>query len=104
MNHHVWPGLAQAPDRGGGWIVLDEVNLRLNDIVDLQQDYLMSILGGNRSRWPSIKVAETFSRMVTRRDVKARLIRPDGQAASPLAVFASLSTASSAPWSCGEKL
>ena len=25
-------------------------------------------------------------------------------AASPLAVFASLSTASSAPWSCGEKL
>ncbi|CAN5331811.1 hypothetical protein BH10PSE1_BH10PSE1_19170 [soil metagenome] len=75
---NLWPGLAETPKRGGGWIFLEEGNLGLNDLVDLRRDYLMSILGGSRTRWSSIKVAEMFSRMVTRRPVSARFTRPDG--------------------------
>ncbi|WGM48203.1 hypothetical protein KOAAANKH_03099 [Brevundimonas sp. NIBR10] len=74
---NLWPGLAETPKQGAGWIFLEEGNLGLNDLVDLHRDYLMSILGGNRTRWSSIKVAEIVSRMVTRRPVNARLTQPD---------------------------
>lgn len=73
---NLWPGLAEAPKQGGGWIWLEEGNLGLNELIDLHRDYLMSILGGSRTRWSSIKVAETFSRMVTRRPVAARFTQP----------------------------
>ena len=73
---NLWPGLAVAPKKGGGWIWLEEGNLGLNELIDLHRDYLMSILGGSRTRWSSIKVAETFSRMVTRRPVSARFTQP----------------------------
>lgn len=73
---NLWPGLAEAPKRGGGWIWLEEGNLGLNELIDLRRDYLMSILGGSRTRWSSIKLAETFSRMVTRRPVSARFTQP----------------------------
>jgi hypothetical protein len=48
----------------------------LSDVRNLGQDYVMTILGGNRSRWTTVKVAEAFSRMVTRRRVTARLAAP----------------------------
>lgn len=75
---NLWPGLAETPKQGGGWIFLEEGNLGLNELIDLRRDYLMSILGGSRTRWSSIKVAEMFSRMVTRRPVSARFTQPDG--------------------------
>jgi len=75
---NLWPGLVETPTQGGGWIFLEEGNLGLNDLIDVHRDYLMSILGGNRTRWSSIKVAEMFSRMVTRRPVSARFTQPHG--------------------------
>jgi hypothetical protein len=49
-------------------------NLGLNHIPDLYTDYLMSVLGGSRSRWTAIKTAEIYSRVVTRLAVRARLV------------------------------
>lgn len=48
----------------------------LSDVRNIGADYVMTILGGNRSRWTTVKVAESFSRMVTRRRVNARLAAP----------------------------
>jgi len=72
----IWTGLAGPDDAplGGATVYLEMTNLAFNSIIDLRQDYLMSMLGGSRLRWPSIKVAEMFSRMVTRHRVEARLI------------------------------
>lgn len=81
---NLWPGLAEPPKRGGGWIHLEEGNLGLNELIDLRRDYMMSILGGSRTRWSSIKVAEVFSRMVTRRPVSARFTQPDALLVLPV--------------------
>jgi len=81
---NLWPGLAVAPKKGGGWIWLEEGNLGLNELIDLRRDYMMSILGGSRTRWSSIKVAEMFSRMVTRRPVSARFTQPDALPVLPV--------------------
>lgn len=64
--------------------------LGLNVIRVLSQDYLMTILGGSRSSWTTIKVAEMFSRIVTGRAVSARLtrVRPDETPATGLAARA----------------
>lgn len=44
-----------------------------NDVRYLLPDYLMSVLGGNRSRWTTIRLAQTYARIVTARAVSARL-------------------------------
>ncbi len=36
-------------------------------------DYVMTILGGNRSRWTTISLAQTYARLLTGQAVKARL-------------------------------
>ena len=61
--------------------------LGLNTIAELTPDYLMSILGGARSTWTTIKLAEAYSRIVTGRAIQARLTPvtdPDADAAGPL--------------------
>lgn len=46
----------------------------LGDVSELGPDYIMTILGGSRGRWTTVKMAETFSRIVTRRPVRSQLV------------------------------
>jgi len=46
----------------------------LGDINEIGPDYIMTILGGSRGRWTTVKMAEVFSRMVTRRPVSSQLV------------------------------
>lgn len=46
----------------------------LSDISEIGPDYIMTILGGSRGRWTNVKMAETFSRIVTRRPVRSQLV------------------------------
>lgn len=47
--------------------------LGLNDVQNVATDYVMTGLGGNRSRWTTVKIAEVFATIVTRRPVRAHL-------------------------------
>ena len=46
----------------------------LGDISEIGPDYIMTILGGSRGRWTTVKMAEVFSRIVTRRPVRSQLV------------------------------
>jgi hypothetical protein len=50
----------------------------LNTVADIRNDYLTLILGGGRSRWTTVKLAETFARIVMNRRVQASLYDPKG--------------------------
>lgn len=55
---------AASPDREG---------FGLNVVDGLYEDYVMTILGGNRGRWTTISLAQTYARILTGRAVTARL-------------------------------
>ncbi len=72
-------------------------NLALNTVEDLRADWVNLLLGGENSRWSNLQLAEATARLVTGRDVRARLAadpgatpaqgdgaRPAGDAAPPL--------------------
>lgn len=46
----------------------------LSDISEIGPDYIMTILGGSRGRWTTVKMAEVFSRIVTRRPIRSQLV------------------------------
>jgi hypothetical protein len=87
----VWRGWigAGAPCRSSFAAASPETeSLGLNNIHDLAADYLMTILGGSRSSWSTVKVAEMFSRIVTGSMTSARFTRvpPDEIAVDALPV------------------
>ena len=47
--------------------------LGFDAVASFRNDYLMAVLGGSRSTWSAIKMAEAYSRIVTGRQVRARL-------------------------------
>jgi hypothetical protein len=47
--------------------------LGFDAVASFRNDYLMAVLGGSRSTWSAIKMAEAYSRIVTGRLVRARL-------------------------------
>lgn len=53
----------------------ERVNLRLNEASDFRNKYLVLILGGGDSRWPTAKLAEVFSRTVQLRQVRGTWLR-----------------------------
>jgi len=55
---------AASPDREG---------FGLNVVDSLYEDYVMTILGGNRGRWTTIGLAQAFSRIATGRAITARM-------------------------------
>ena len=55
----------------------------LNTVADIRNDYLTLILGGGRSRWTTVKLAEVFARIVMNRRVEASLYNPHGAAGDP---------------------
>ncbi len=71
----LWGGLADTPARKRAFAVIapEREVFGMNVIQNVASDYMMTILGGSRSRWTSLKVAEVFSRIVTRTPVQARL-------------------------------
>lgn len=46
--------------------------LGFDAVASFRNDYLMAVLGGSRSTWSAIKMAEVYSRIVTGRAVRAR--------------------------------
>jgi hypothetical protein len=87
----VWRGLAgPAPDCSSALASAspEREQLGFDSVASIRNDYLMSILGGGRSTWSAIKVAEIYSRIVTGRQVEARLTRvaPGGPLPAPLAL------------------
>lgn len=57
---------AVSPDREG---------FGLNVVDGVYEDYVMSILGGNRGRWSTISLAQAYARIITGRAITARLTR-----------------------------
>lgn len=85
----VWRGLAgPAPDCNSALASAspEREQLGFDSVASIRNDYLMSILGGGRSTWSAVKVAEVYSRIVTGRRVQARLTRvaPGAPQAPPL--------------------
>jgi hypothetical protein len=52
--------------------------LCLTQVKDVTPDYYMSVLGGSRSLWSSIFMAQTYGRIVSNRKVEATLLARDG--------------------------
>ncbi len=51
----------------------ERVNLAFNQVTRLRGDYLSLVLGGGTSIWTNLQLAEAMSRLVTGREVEARL-------------------------------
>ena len=82
----VWGGLLGEHRQGiSGFkqISPERESFALNTVADLRNDYLTLILGGGRSRWSTVKLAEVFARVVMNRPVRANLFQaqPPPQAA-----------------------
>lgn len=65
-------GLQRSADFAGASPEIEDFGL--GDVNELGPDYIMTILGGSRGRWTTVKMAETFSRIVTRRPVRSQLV------------------------------
>ena len=70
---------AMAPER---------VNLAFNQITRVREDWVSLLLGGGNSSWTNLQLAEALSRLVTGRQVEARLVsrileRKDGETVLP---------------------
>ncbi len=72
-----------APMRGFIDVAPERESFAMGVMRNLRNDYLQLILGGGRSRWTTVKVAEVFSRIVTGRAIKATLMLPAVAATAP---------------------
>jgi hypothetical protein len=62
----------------------ERVNLRLNQVTDLRNEFVSLLLGGSTSQWTNIQLAEAAARLVTKRQVEASIVHaltPRGGAA-----------------------
>jgi cell division protein FtsI/penicillin-binding protein 2 len=51
------------------------VNLALNEVTNLRNDFVSLLLGGSTSQWTNIQLAEALSRLVTKRQVETSMVR-----------------------------
>jgi hypothetical protein len=58
--------------------------LGFDAVASFRNDYLMAVLGGSRSTWSAIKMAEVYSRIITGRQVRARFTPTAGPPAADL--------------------
>lgn len=71
----VWRGLTGAPPSCASPLAgasPERERLGFGAIASIRNDYLMAMLGGSRSTWSAIKMAEVYSRIITGRQVRAR--------------------------------
>ena len=83
----VWRGLSGAAPPCASPLAAaspERERLGFDAIASFRDDYLMAGLGGSRSTWSAIKMAEVYSRIVTGRQVRARLTPEAGSAATDL--------------------
>ncbi len=52
----------------------ERVNLALNQVTRLREEYVSMLLGGASSTWTNVQLSEALSRLVTGRQVQARLV------------------------------
>jgi len=72
----VWRGLTGTPPPCASPLAgasPERERLGFDAVASFRNDYLMAVLGGSRSTWSAIKMAEVYSRIVTGRQVRARL-------------------------------
>ncbi|MFN3726687.1 MAG: hypothetical protein ACK4SZ_10315 [Allosphingosinicella sp.] len=72
-NRAIWRGFGFQRPRLLAAVSPDREGFGLNVVDDIYQDYVMTILGGNRGRWTTISLAQAFARIVTGRAITARL-------------------------------
>jgi len=81
MRRPIWRDAAFERPRLLAAVSPDREGFGLNVVDTLYEDYVMTILGGNRGRWTTIGLAQAFARIATGRAITARLIprgiRPD---------------------------
>lgn len=53
-------------------------NLALNTVEDLRSDWVNLLLGGENSRWSNVELAEATARLLTGRDIRAKLVKDVG--------------------------
>lgn len=71
----VWSGLTGAAPTCASPLAgasPERERLGFDAVASFRNDYLMAVLGGSRSTWSNIKMAEVYSRIVTGRQVRAR--------------------------------
>jgi hypothetical protein len=69
----IWRGFGFQRPRLLAAVSPDREGFGLNVVDDIYQDYVMTILGGNRGRWTTVSLAQSFARIVTGRAITARL-------------------------------
>ncbi|MEI9849717.1 MAG: hypothetical protein WDN24_01355 [Sphingomonas sp.] len=69
-----WEGASFAASPSMASVLPEPLDLGFDNVDFIGSDYVMSILGGNRSRWPTIKLAEAYSRIVSGRMVSAHVL------------------------------
>lgn len=72
-NRAIWRGFGFQRPRLLAAVSPDREGFGLNVVDDIYQDYVMTILGGNRGRWTTVSLAQSFARIVTGRAITARL-------------------------------
>ncbi|MBB3221281.1 hypothetical protein [Pseudoduganella umbonata] len=78
-HEYMWRQALLKPPRSAEPLYLiapEQENFRLNLANNFRSDYLNLILGGGDSRWSSVKVAETYARLVYGSLVKATFVKP----------------------------
>jgi hypothetical protein len=73
QRHPIWRGALFERPRLLAAVSPDREGFGLNVVDSLYEDYVMTILGGNRGRWTTIGLAQAFSRILTGRAITARL-------------------------------
>jgi|GEM_PF-3400819 len=69
-----WPPAAR---RSFASLSPERESFSLGAIENIRNDYLALIIGGGRSRWTNVKVAEAMARIVLDNRVSARVVRPE---------------------------
>lgn len=83
----VWRGLTGATPRCASPLASaspERERLGFDAVASFRNDYLMAVLGGSRSTWSAIKMAEVYSRIATGRQVRARFTPTAGPEAADL--------------------
>jgi hypothetical protein len=73
LRQPIWRGALFERPRLLGAASPDREGFDLQIVDKLYEDYVMTILGGNRGRWTTLSLAQAYSRIVTGRGITARL-------------------------------
>jgi len=69
----LWPDGSELANVNIVGVTLTPPNLDMDEVRNRMGDYLFDVLGGGRSRWSTIMLAQAYARIVTGNDVQASL-------------------------------